>query len=159
MEVDAALIDVMTRMSHRVLAGERAYDVAHDADGEILGGPIIYEARHGGIAYVLWAAIADVLDGPDGPQSEQACNAAARAAAADWLAIDPASDSAVMSFFERWNPSPGAGSAWRSLVADWQRPRPNEPRPAEPREEDATVRSIQRAVERYAAGSRDIDER
>ena len=157
------LVRVLSETAERVLAGERAYSVAHDATNAMLAGPIVLEARHGGIAYVLWGSIADMFDDPRGPYSEEACQAFAQAASTDWQAINARSAEAIASYFQRWDPGSKprrVGSAWRAVANKW--PAAKDPASLrEPLEDDATVRSIKQAVERYAAdeSSRDIQRR
>lgn len=108
-ESDAALVRVLTEVAEKVIAPEeRPYDIAIDAMGAI--GGVLTEARHAGVAYMLWAEISDLLDAPRGPESEEMCDAYARAAATDWLAVDATSPEAVTFYFDRWEP--GSGSAW-----------------------------------------------
>jgi hypothetical protein len=115
---DARLVQVMTRTARRILAGERAYDVCIGQSGAL--SELIGRAHHDGAAYILWAAIGDLLDAPGGPQSESACNAMAAAVATDWLSGDTESSESVSSYFGRWDPR--NGPAWlaqrgRAVVA------------------------------------------
>ena len=110
---DAHVVQIMTDTAQRVLARERAYDVAKHAMGALVH--LLAHARHGGAAYKLWASISDLFDDPRGPASEEICDVYADAVAVDWLSVDTSSREAVAAYFKKWDPA--SGSAWRSLLS------------------------------------------
>lgn len=105
----------MSRAAQRILAaGERPYDVAVDAMGEL--GGLLAEEKHAGVAYTLWAEISDLYDDPRGPGSETLCDRVARAAAIDWKAVDLTSRHGVAMYFDTWKP--GDGAAWKRSMTE-----------------------------------------
>src|SRR5437016_13522373 len=96
---DAELVRLMTQAADSVLADDNAYDVANRTRAEMVHGPVLTEAMHGGAAYVLWAKISDLVDAPGGPFSDEACASAAKAVASDWLGVDPDSPDSIASYF------------------------------------------------------------
>lgn len=98
--MDALVSAEMTRVSNVVFAGvgDDVYDAMMDGTGRLLD---LVGVEHGGDAYVLWSELCDRWETAPDPDAVAAASAAAREVAAEWLAIDHASDPEVSAFFHR----------------------------------------------------------
>jgi hypothetical protein len=111
---DAELRRLMTEISERVLTGDESASAVASYAVWLFTRPWGYAADYAGEAYVLWAMMTDLVDDQTvyGPGSESLCERYARAAAADWVSIDPSNDAAVDAYFERWRSTDSEG--WKS---------------------------------------------
>lgn len=95
------LVRMMDSLTQRILnPGERRiYDLLIEGVGPFTD---LFDLEWAGCAYQVWAAIGDLVDAPWGPHSDAACETTARAAAADWLAIDRSKRESIDDFFRAW---------------------------------------------------------
>jgi hypothetical protein len=102
-DADSQLYAIMTRTAHQVLASSDPYWVGIDGMDEIAADEVMFDAEHGGAAYLLWANLTDINDDPRIVGDRALCEERLRMAAAEWLELDLARSEVIECYFRRWH--------------------------------------------------------
>jgi hypothetical protein len=102
-DADSQLYAIMTRTAHQVLASSDPYGVGIDGMDEIAADEVMFDAEHGGAAYLLWANLTDINDDPRIVGDRALCEERLRMAAAEWLELDLARSEVIECYFRRWH--------------------------------------------------------